>query len=197
MPPLEVILKHYLFRLINAFRSGTQFSASQLPTRFFQTHPDRPSARPAWRSAHRYARCCGQCGGRFPNAYIAIVVREYTAPVVEHNPYVDEVIVFYEKLRRWNLRKLVQFWKSVRNGFDCVIVLNTISRSLSSDIIALLSGAKYIVGPGHLLLDPSRPERIYNVIVPRSSGRSMKSSAISISFARWVLTRTIWSTILF
>jgi len=168
MPPIEVTLKRYLFRLINVFRSGTQYTASQLPTESFgrilivRQHDqlgDLLIATPAVRAVRR----------KFPNAYIAIVVREYTAPVMEHNPYVDEVIVFYEKLRRWNLRKLIQFWRSLRNGFDCVIVLNTISRSLSSDIVALLSGAKYVVGPGHLLLDPAQPERMYNVTVPRSS----------------------------
>ena len=169
MRPLEVTLKRLLFRLINAFRSGTRYA---LPTshdsfnrilivRQHDQLGDLLIATPALRAMRR----------KFPNAFIAVVVREYTAPVVEHNPYIDEVIVFYEKLWRWNIRKLIMFWKSLRNGFDCVIVLNTISRSLSSDIIALLSGAKYIVGPDHLLLDPSLPEKIYNVPIRRSSAQ--------------------------
>jgi len=168
MQPLEVTLKRYLFRLITVFRSGTQYTASQLPLDSFsrilivRQHDqlgDLLIATPAVRAVRR----------KFPKAYIAVVVREYTAPVVECNPYVDEIIVFHEKLRRWNLKRLARFWKALRSGFDCVIVLNTISRSLSSDIIALLSGAKYIIGPDHLLLDPSRPELMYNVLVPRSA----------------------------
>ncbi len=162
MQPLEVTLKRYLFRLINGFRSGTQYTPSQLPIDSFsriliiRQHDqlgDLLIATPALRAVRR----------KFPNAFIAVVVREYTAPVVENNPYVDEIIVFYEKLWRWNIRKLILFWKMLRNDFDCTIVLNTISRSLSSDIIALLSGSKYIVGPDHLLLDSLLPEKIYNV----------------------------------
>ena len=170
MLPLEVTLKRLLFRLINVFRSGTRYAASQLPINAFnrilivRQHDqlgDLLIATPVLRAMRR----------RFPNAFIAVVVREYTAPVVDNNPYVDEVIVFYEKLWRWNIRKLIMFWKSLRNRFDCVIVLNTISRSLSSDIIALLSGAKYIVGPDHLMLDPSIPEKVYNVPIRRSTAQ--------------------------
>ena len=170
MRPLEVTLKRLLFRLINAFRSGTRYAVSQLPDDSFnrilivRQHDqlgDLLIATPALRALRR----------KFPHAFIAIVVREYTAPVVGHNPYIDEVIVFYEKLWRWNVRKFILFWKMLRDDFGCVIVLNTISRSLSSDIIALLSGAKYIVGPDHLLLDPSLPEKIYNVPVRCSSAQ--------------------------
>ncbi len=168
MQSLEAVLKPYLLRLVTAFRPGTQYAASELPISSFnriliiRQHDqlgDLLIATPALRAVRR----------RFPNAYIAVVAREYTSPVVENNPYVDEVIVFYEKLARWNLRKLARFWAALRRGYDCTIVLNTISRSLSSDIIALLSGARYIVGSGHLLLDPPRPERVYNVVVPRAS----------------------------
>ena len=170
MRSLESPLKRILLRLIIAFRSGTQYPSSQLPIDSFnriliiRQHDqlgDLLIATPALRAVRR----------KFPRAFIAVVVREYTAPVVENNPYVDEVIVFYEKLWRWNVRKLIAFWKSLRNDFDCTIVLNTISRSLSSDIIALLSGANYIVGPDHLLLDPSQAEKIYNVPALRSSAQ--------------------------
>ncbi|HTX18002.1 MAG TPA: glycosyltransferase family 9 protein [Bacteroidota bacterium] len=105
---------------------------------------------------------------RFPGAFVAVVVREYTAPVLEHNPHVDEVIVFYEKLWRWNLRRAARFYRQVRAGFDCAIVLNTISRSVTSDFIALLSGARWIVGPDHLPMGGSGKEMIYNVPAHRS-----------------------------
>jgi len=168
MQSLEQFLKRSLFRLVSAFRPAVQYSPSQLPLESFnrimiiRQHDqlgDLMIATPAIRALRR----------KFPTTRIMIVVREYTAPVIEHNPYVDEVIVFYEKFSRWNIRKLVSFWRSVRNNSDCTILLNTISRSLSSDLIALLSGATYIVGPDHLKLDPSLPEKIYNVQVHRSS----------------------------
>ncbi len=120
MQPLEVTLKRYLFRLINAFRSGKQYAPSELPIDSFERiliirqHDqlgDLLIATPAVRALRR----------KFPNAFIAIVVREYTAPVVQNNPYVDEIIVFYEKLWRWNVHKVITFWNEVRNDFDCTI----------------------------------------------------------------------------
>lgn len=167
MQPLEHFLKRSLLRLIGIVRSGRRYAASQLPLGSFnriliiRQHDqlgDLLIATPAIRAVRK----------KFPDAFIAVVAREYTAPVVENNPYVDEVIVFYEKLWRWDFRKLIKFWKLLRHGFDCAIVLNTISRSLSSDIIAVLSGAKFIVGPDHLMLDASVPEKVYNVLVHRS-----------------------------
>ncbi|MGA7160550.1 MAG: glycosyltransferase family 9 protein [Bacteroidota bacterium] len=167
MRPLEHFLKRLLLRLIGLFRSGAQYSVSQLPVAslnrilIIRQHDqlgDLLIATPSFRALRK----------TFPHAFIAIVVREYTSPIVENNPYVDQVIIFYEKLWRWNVRKAVAFWKSLRNEYDCAIVLNTISRSFSSDMIALLSGAKFIVGSDHLRLDPLLPEKIYNVVVHAS-----------------------------
>ena len=166
MRSLELFLKRLLFRLISSIRQKKQFNPSELPLQSFKRililrqHDqlgDLLLATPAIRAVRK----------KYPDAFIALVVREYTAPLVEHNPNIDEVIVFYEKLWRWNISRLIGFWRSLRGGFDCAIVLNTISRSLSTDCIALASGAKYIVGPDHLSHEPSMPERIYNVLVHR------------------------------
>jgi ADP-heptose:LPS heptosyltransferase len=168
MRSVEFHLKRLLLRLIGSFRSGSRYTISQLPLASFKRiviirqHDqlgDLLIATPAIRAVRR----------RFPDAFIAVVAREYTAPILAHNPHIDEVIVFYEKLRRWNFRRAATFWKSLRGGFDCAVLLNTISRSSSSDLIALLSGAKFIVGPDHLSFGGKDPELIYNVVVPRSS----------------------------
>jgi ADP-heptose:LPS heptosyltransferase len=167
MRTVEIRLKQLLLRLIGSFRSGSQYAYSQLPVGLFKRiviirqHDqlgDLLIATPAIRAVRR----------RFPEAFIAVVAREYTAPILSHNPHIDEVIVFYEKLWRWNFRRAATFWKSLRGRFDCAVVLNTISRSTSSDLIALLSGAKFIVGPDHLSLGGTDQELIYNVVVPRS-----------------------------
>ncbi|MDP1675852.1 MAG: glycosyltransferase family 9 protein [Bacteroidota bacterium] len=107
---------------------------------------------------------------RYPNAYIAVVVREYTAPMVWDNPHVDEIIVFHEKLQKWNLSVLRSFLGQLRKdgGFDIAIMLNTVSRSFSSDLIALAAKSKYIIGPNHLKLVPDLPEKIYNILSPRT-----------------------------
>ena len=167
MHSVELYLKRLLLSFIGLFRSGSHLAPPRLPIdsigriliiRQHDQLGDLLIATPAIRAVRK----------RFPNAHIAVVAREYTAPILAHNPYVDDVIIFYEKLWRWNLNRALEFWKSIRNGFDCAIVLNTISRSFSSDLIALLSGAKFIVGPDHLSLNGLNREVIYNVIVPRS-----------------------------
>jgi ADP-heptose:LPS heptosyltransferase len=177
MQSLELYLQRILLRSITLFLSRPKYSAAQLPIDSFKRilivrqHDqlgDLLIATPAIRAVRK----------RFPNAFIAVVAREYTAPILECNPYVDEVITFYEKLWRWNIRKAISFWRSLRgdHGFECAIVLNTISRSLSSDLIALLSRARYIVGSDHLSHDASRPETIYNVISHRSAGQMTEIS---------------------
>lgn len=106
---------------------------------------------------------------RFPNAYIAIVVREYTASMMLGNPSVDKVIVFSEKLHYWTWKKWRRFWQEVRDdgGYDCAIVLNTVSRSMTSDIIAVLSRARIIVGPRQPSQDNGHTERIYTIVTER------------------------------
>ena len=167
MRSVELYLKRLLLTFIGLFRSASSLKPSSIPVDSFhriliiRQHDqlgDLLLATPAIRAVRK----------RFPRAYVAVVAREYTAPILEHNPYIDEVIVFYEKFWRWNLIRAAKFWKSIRNGFDFAIVLNSISRSASSDLIALLSGAKYILGPDHLALNGLDREVIYNVVVPRS-----------------------------
>ena len=182
MRSLERSLQHILLRTITLFLSRPKYD--KLPTDSFKRilivrqHDqlgDLLIATPAIRAVRK----------TFPNAYIAVVAREYTAPILECNPHVDEVIIFYEKLHRWNVRRAISFWRSLRGngGFDCAIVLNTISRSLSSDLIALLSRAKYIIGPDHISHDPSRPEKIYNVVSRRTVGKMTEISR-NIEIAR-------------
>ena len=184
MHSLERALQRILLRSITSLFSRPKIASAKIPIDAFKRilivrqHDqlgDLLIATPAIRAVRK----------KFPNAFIAVVAREYTAPVLECNPYIDEVIIFYEKLWRWNLRKVISFWRSVREnrGFDCAIVLNTISRSLSSDLIALLSRAKYIVGSDHISHDPSRPEKIYNVISQRADGQ-MTEIGRNIQIAR-------------
>ncbi len=169
MQSLEQALKRIVYRVIAKLLSPPPVSPAHIPVESFRRilivrqHDqlgDLLIATPAIRALRM----------RFPKAHLAIVVREYTAPMMKNNPNVDEVIVFYERLQRWNLHRVKTFLRAVRanGGYDCAIVLNTVSRSLSSDMIALLSKAKYIVGSDHLRHDPFSTERIYSVIAHRS-----------------------------
>jgi ADP-heptose:LPS heptosyltransferase len=106
---------------------------------------------------------------RFPDAFIAVVVRDYTRAMMENNPNIDQLIIFHDQLKNWSWAEAKKFWNELRGGggFDCAIVLNTVSRSFSSDLIALLSRARYIVGPDHIRQDTALPEKIYNVSAHR------------------------------
>lgn len=171
MKVLERFLKRLLIMIVALFRSGKGriLQPRELPVNRFRRilivrqHDqlgDLLISTPAIRAVRQ----------RYPDAHIAVVVREYTAPLMWDNPNVDEIIVFSEKLNKWNYQKARSFVDQLRRdgGYDCAIMLNTISRSLSSDIIAVLSNAKYIIGPSHLKLDQDMPEKIYNVLTPRN-----------------------------
>jgi len=169
MNTIERLLKRLLLQIIGLFRSDRKISPRELPisrlkriliVRQHDQLGDLLISTPTIRAVRN----------RFPDAYIGIVVREYTAPLMWDNHNVDEIIVFYEKFKKWNFQMFRFFFDQLRRdgGYDCAIVLNTVSRSVSSDLIAIFSKAKYIIGPNHLKLDPDLPEKIYNVLTPRS-----------------------------
>lgn len=103
---------------------------------------------------------------RFPHAHISVLVRKYTARLMEHNKTVDRVITFYENGRDWNVPYLKKLWSEIRSGYDLVIVLNTVSHSLTSDTIARLTGAAYVVGSEHLLYTGTSRNFFYNILAP-------------------------------
>lgn len=164
------MLKRFLYLVIGKFLSPPIASSDDIPVESFRRilivrqHDqlgDLLIATPAIRAVRK----------KFPKAHLAVVVREYTAPMMKNNPNVDEVIIFYERLNRWNVFRFKKFWSALRNngGYDCAIVLNTVSRSLSSDLIAVLSKAKYIIGSDHITYKQKSREKIYNILVHRPS----------------------------
>lgn len=110
---------------------------------------------------------------RFPNAHLAVVVRDYTMAMMVNNPNIDQLIIFHDKLKNWSWAEVKRFWHELRKdgGYDCAIVLNTVSRSFSSDLVALASRAPYIIGPDHLQHVPSMSESIYNVLSHRDPAK--------------------------
>lgn len=102
----------------------------------------------------------------FPEAYIALVVRPYFAPAALHNRYVDQVIVTYERLSDLSFSKIKQFLGEIRQGFDLTVMLNTVSHSLTSDWVAHLSRARWVLGPEHLPFGGTTRNFFYNLIAP-------------------------------
>ncbi|MGH7450038.1 MAG: glycosyltransferase family 9 protein [bacterium] len=100
----------------------------------------------------------------FPQAHIAVLARSYTAEVIYNNEYINEVIVFPEKGYLWTPVKLWRLVAGLRRGWDLTIVLNTVSHSLTSDLLAHFSGGRYILGSEHRIFPGCRRNFFYNLV---------------------------------
>jgi len=105
---------------------------------------------------------------RFAEATIGIIVRDYCAGAVQHNLYIDRVMIFYENGLRWTPKRIWTLWKQLHNKWDMAIVFNSESHSLTSDLLATLSGAKYILGSERFPFHGCTKNFFYNLIAPDS-----------------------------
>ncbi len=108
---------------------------------------------------------------RFPKARLTVVARYYTHRALWHNPDIDEVLVYPEKLKLATPRRLWRLWSGLRKGYDLAVVIDTVSHSLSSDILAFLSGARYRLGSAEHPFLPGRPSPFYNIVAPAPEAR--------------------------
>lgn len=86
----------------------------------------------------------------FPQARIALVTAPVNREVVQHNPHLDEVFTFDQKMWR-NPVRFLKFLGRLR-GFkpEVSFVLSSVSFSVTSAALALASGARYVVGADSL-----------------------------------------------
>lgn len=103
---------------------------------------------------------------RFPDAQLSLVVRAYLYPVARNNPDVDEVLLFHESGFRWRPADIRSFVDLMRGSVDLAVVFNTVSHSLSSDLIAWLSGAPLVMGPATPTFDHLDQNPFYTINVP-------------------------------
>ncbi len=113
---------------------------------------------------------------RFPDVHLALLIRRYMEPVARNNRYANELLVFEEVGTHWRPATLWQFWKQLRQGFDLVVVLNTVSHSLTSDLLSWLAGAPYVLGPSHHLFAGTHRNFFYNLIAPYSESEAHQSA---------------------
>lgn len=83
---------------------------------------------------------------KYPQCRISVVVRPYVCAAAQANPNIDELIVYEPKTSGWGLRTSARFVRQIRKRYDLAIVLSTPSRSLTSDLIAFFSGARFRLG---------------------------------------------------
>lgn len=103
---------------------------------------------------------------RYPEARIGLLVRDYFADVAARVPAVDEVLVFRANLFHWTFKGFRTLWDQLRKRWDVTVVLNTVSHSLTSDVLAYVSGAQYVVGSEAHVFPGCRRNFFYNVIAP-------------------------------
>ncbi len=82
----------------------------------------------------------------FPDARIALVTSPVNMAVVRHNPHLDQVFTFDQKMWR-NPFRLLPFLMELRSyRADVAFVLSSVSFSVTSAALALISGSPYVVG---------------------------------------------------
>ena len=87
----------------------------------------------------------------YPKAYISLVTSPVNYEIMRYHPYLNEVLN-YDKISFF--KTLMGYWRFYRNirskHYDLAIVPATVSLSITSSMIALLSGAPQRIGPGRL-----------------------------------------------
>lgn len=101
-----------------------------------------------------------------PHARIGLLVREYFEDVAFMMPFVDEVLVFCERFSRWTWRRIQRLRRGLRGRWDLCIVLNTVSHSLTSDLLAHLSGAPVVLGSAAHVFPGCSRNFFYDLIAP-------------------------------
>jgi heptosyltransferase-2 len=122
---------------------------------------------------------------RFPDAYMGVVVRDYFVEAVIRNPYVDEILVVPKNSGQWNLSAIRKLLKAVYKKWDVAIVLNTVSHSLTSDVLAHLSARQCVLGSEAMTFPGCSRNFFYNLLAPYSS-QSIHQSERNLDIVRYI-----------
>jgi heptosyltransferase-2 len=107
---------------------------------------------------------------RYPDAWIAVVVRRYFAEAARMIPFVDEVLVVEENFALWTWRSFAAFWRALRNPWSLAVVLTTVSHSVTSDFLAYFSRARVVVGSAGRVFPGASRNFLYHVAAPVAAG---------------------------
>jgi ADP-heptose:LPS heptosyltransferase len=106
----------------------------------------------------------------FPGVRIGAVVRETFAELVMNNPDIDRIITVPRDRSQWSGHVFAELWNGLREGWDAVVVLTTVSHSLTSDLLGRIAAPKIMVGSAVPVLPGARRNFLYSVLVPHAPG---------------------------
>ncbi len=102
----------------------------------------------------------------FPDSEIGLVTAPVNVEVVRHNPHLDRIFTFDQRMWR-NPKRLMGFLREVR-GFqaELAFVLASVSFSVTSAGIGLASGAKWVVGADSAPFGLDSSRQIFSLEMP-------------------------------
>ena len=180
---IERVCKLALARFISLFLSRRRITAQELSRlgvsrlliiRQHHQMGDMLLAVPAFRGLRT----------RFGDARITLLAAPINAACMQRNPYVDEVLVLPRKKGLRSFFDLVRFIADLRRRrFDAAIVLNTVSFSVTSMLLAVASGARLRIGSTSEPFGHDLASRFYHLelpLPPREELASMHESVHNI-----------------
>ncbi len=104
----------------------------------------------------------------WPAAEIALVTAPVNAGVVRHNPHLDRILLFEQQL--WRRPAALRRFVGELRGFapELAFVLNSVSFSVTSAMLALWSGARWVVGGDSRPFGSAVSARAYSLQLPGS-----------------------------
>jgi len=102
----------------------------------------------------------------FQQSQITVLVRGYTREAALHNEFIDDVLYLPESGYHYSVGWFSEFWKKLRRRYDLAVVLNTVSHSLSSDILSYLSRSTYVLGSAHRIFPGCERNFFYSFLAP-------------------------------
>jgi ADP-heptose:LPS heptosyltransferase len=87
--------------------------------------------------------------------------------MLRHHPFIDDLLVFEPKASGWSPALARSFVSRLRAGFDLVVVLNTVSHSVTSDLLALCARRVAVLGTATPRFDGCRRNFAYDYEAPR------------------------------
>ncbi len=121
----------------------------------------------------------------FPKAEIGIVARSYFAELIIDHSSVNQVLVFYENGLMWTPQKIRTLWRQLYRKWDMAVVLSLEGHSLTSDIFAHLSGAKYIVGSDRFIFPGCKRNFFYN-LMPSTSKKEIHQTERNMELVQYI-----------